>query len=67
MKIVKSLQKTKVVLLVNGGVVQSICSNSPDVLVKVIDYDNLKEEGLSWEELIKKWADETKECNYNLV
>lgn len=33
--------KTKILIRVEGGIVQSICSNNPSVEIAVVDYDNV--------------------------
>jgi hypothetical protein len=40
---IQFINKIKIAIEVNGGVVQSIKSNSKDVEVEIFDYDNDKE------------------------
>ena len=41
---------TRIVILVIGGVVESVHSNEPDTEVVLVDFDNLEQEGLSSDE-----------------
>lgn len=61
---------SKVVIVVDGGLVQSVYSESNDVDVQVIDYDILHESGKSYEEvseILNKEVDAMYDNRINIV
>jgi hypothetical protein len=61
-----NMETTKVVLYVSGGVVQSALSNNKNVLLFVIDEDNLKAEGKTYQEIGLIWKREANDCKYHV-
>lgn len=43
----KKTKKNRVVIHVEGGVVQEVYSNDPDIDIELIDFDNMEAEGHS--------------------
>lgn len=61
---------SKIVIVVSGGLVQSVYSESNDVDVQVIDYDILHESGKSHEEvseILNKEVDAMYDNRINIV
>lgn len=61
---------SKIVIVVDGGLVQSVYSESNDVDVQVIDYDILHESGKSYEEvseILNKEVDAMYDNRINIV
>ena len=47
---------TKILVYVEGGVVQSVLSDNPNIKVEVFDVDNLKTEDISKKDIQKEWG-----------
>ncbi len=58
------MKKNKIVIIIEGGCLQSVYSENPDDIVELIDMDNVKDEGDKAMEIADKAIDDADKSMY---